>query len=91
MVISDRGIFIKHTKYFIISGRLDNLNDYVSAERSNRYKGAKMKSINQNLAFREAFVQPGGIHIKRPVKMVYRWYERDRRRDLDNNHPLDGR
>lgn len=69
---------------FIIPGRLDNLNDYISAERSNRYKGAKMKSTNQNHAFQEACIQLGDIHIKKPVKMVYRWYEKDRRRDLDN-------
>ena len=28
--------------------------------------------------------QMRGIHIKKPVYMVYKWFEKDRRRDLDN-------
>ena len=68
----------------IIPGRLDNLNDYINAERTNRYKGAKVKGRNQERAFQEACIQLGDVQIKRPVKMIYRWYEKDQRRDLDN-------
>lgn len=68
----------------IIPGRLDNLNDYISAERTNRFKGAKMKGDNQERVFQEACIQLGDVHINGPVKMSYKWYEKDRRRDLDN-------
>lgn len=31
-----------------ISGRLDNLNDYISACRTNQYKGSKVKASNEH-------------------------------------------
>lgn len=67
-----------------IHGRLDNLNDYISAERTNRYKGAQMKEKNQNIVIAEIMSQIRRVRLKRPVRMVYRWYEINRRRDLDN-------
>lgn len=33
----------------IIPSRLDCLNDYIAAERTDRYKGAKMKADNGNV------------------------------------------
>lgn len=68
----------------IIPGRLDNLNDYISAERVHRMNGAKLKAKNQERVFQEACIQLGDVHIRNPVKMAYRWYEKDRRRDMDN-------
>ncbi len=68
----------------IIPGRLDNLNDYISAERTNRYKGAKLKANGESIvccAIRQCMKN---IHIKAPVFMEYSWYEKDKRRDLDN-------
>lgn len=67
-----------------IHGRLDNLNDYISAERTNRYKGAQIKEKNQNIVIAEIMSQIRRVRLKRPVRMVYRWYEINRRRDLDN-------
>lgn len=68
----------------IISGRLDNLNDYIGAERSNRYKGAAMKTDNERIV--SIFIRKclKDIKIRNPVIMHYRWYERNSRRDLDN-------
>lgn len=34
---------------FIIYGRLDGLNEYTSANRSNRYKGSQMKLKNESI------------------------------------------
>lgn len=68
----------------IIPGRLNNLNDYISAERANRYKGAKMKSDNERdviIAIRKCLK---GVKITSPVYMEYLWVEKDKRRDLDN-------
>ena len=38
----------------VIPGKLHNLNDYISAERSNRYIGAQMKKVDQNTIFHHA-------------------------------------
>lgn len=68
----------------IIPGALNNLNDYIAAERTNRHKGAKMKSDNGNIvsvAIRQCM---RGIRIDKPVFMEYTWVEKNRRRDLDN-------
>lgn len=67
-----------------IPSRLDCLNDYIAAERTNRHKGAKMKAENGNavaLAIRRCL---RGIRIEKPVYMEYTWYEPNKRRDLDN-------
>ena len=67
-----------------IPGALNNLNDYIAAERANRHMGAKMKADNGNivaLAIRQCMM---GVRIERPVFMEYTWTERNRRRDLDN-------
>ena len=67
-----------------IPGRLDNLNDYINAERSNRYKGAQMKSDNEAVVIAAIRKCLKGVKIERPVYMEYRWYEYNNRRDLDN-------
>lgn len=68
----------------VIPGRLDNLNDYISAERTSRYKGADMKARNEALVKIAIKQQLRGLRIEKPVFMEYRWYEKNRRRDLDN-------
>lgn len=67
-----------------IPGRLDNLNDYISAERSNRYKGAKMKETNGRIVMCAIRKCLKGVRINSPVFMEYRWVEKNRRRDMDN-------
>ena len=68
----------------IIHGRLDNLNDYIAACRANQYKGAHLKAKNEQKVQAEIYEQFGRLRITNPVRMTYRWYEKDRRRDLDN-------
>lgn len=68
----------------IVPTRLNNLNDYISAERTSRYKGAEMKAQNEELVKIAIKQQMKGIRIEEPVFMEYRWYEKNRRRDLDN-------
>lgn len=67
-----------------IPGTLNNLNDYITAERTNRHKGAKMKADNGNIvavAIRQCF---RGVRIEKPVFMEYLWIEPNKRRDKDN-------
>lgn len=68
----------------VIPGKLDNLNDYISAERTNRHKGAKMKADNGNIVSMAIMRCLRGVRIKRPVYMEYLWVEPNKRRDLDN-------
>lgn len=67
-----------------IPGKLHNLNDYISAERSNRYVGAQMKKTDQDIIIHYAKRQLKGIKIEKPVFMEYTWYEANRQRDKDN-------
>lgn len=67
-----------------IPDTLPNLNDYISAERTNRHKGAKMKADSGNIvavAIRQCM---RGVRIEKPVFMEYTWIEPSRRRDKDN-------
>lgn len=67
-----------------IKGKLDNLNDYITACRTNQYKGAKIKAHNEHKVLDSIYSQIGHIRISKPVYMSYHWIEPNRRRDLDN-------
>ena len=54
-----------------IPGRLDNLNDYISAERSNRDKGAHMKSKNEAIVIGAIRQCMHGVRIEKPVFLEY--------------------
>ena len=43
-----------------------------------------MKARNEQKVQAEIYEQLGRLRITNPVRMTYRWYEKDRRRDLDN-------
>ncbi len=68
---------------FTIRGTLPSLNDYISAERSNRFQGAGMKKQCEGIVMHAAR-KFGKLKIERPVYMVYRWYEPNGKRDMDN-------
>ena len=67
-----------------IPGMLNNLNDYIAAERAHRQKGAKMKASNGDIVAVAISQCLRGVRIERPVFMKYLWVEPNRRRDLDN-------
>ena len=73
---------------FEIPGRLPGLNEYVGAERANRYKAAKMKRDAQDAvewSMRAAGRPP---KLDGPVEVHITWVEKRQRngqlRDLDN-------
>lgn len=68
----------------IIPGRLPGLNDYIAAERANRYKGAKMKTDNEKIIMCAIRQCMKSVRIEKPVFMEYTWVEKNRRRDKDN-------
>lgn len=72
------------TYKFTIFGRLAGINELIAAERTNRYKGASLKRSAQRLCEIAIRKELRGIHIKKPVRITYRFYEKNRKRDLDN-------
>lgn len=69
---------------FIIPGRLEGLNEYTSANRTNPYKGGKVKKDCENTIIWAIRQQLKNVHIANPVLIYYRFYEMNRRRDNDN-------
>lgn len=68
----------------IIKGTLPGLNEYIEAERRNKYLGAKMKRQTEQVVILCAKSQLRRAKFDRPVFMRYTWYEKNRRRDKSN-------
>lgn len=56
------------------------LNNYINAERRNRYIGAKIKKDETEVAI-EYFE---GLEIPTPCKVHFTWFQSNKRKDLDN-------
>lgn len=69
---------------FTIPGRLNGLNEYTSANRTNPYMGGKMKKDNENAVIWAIRQQLKGAHINKPVILKYEFWEPNKKRDLDN-------
>lgn len=69
---------------FIVYGRLSGLNEYIKANRANKYAGNEMKRKNENLI--SLYINQFKVKKvdKYPVKLKIAWYEPNRRRDVDN-------
>ena len=67
-----------------IDGTLANLNDYTKACRTNRFLGAEMKKKMESIVTAHIFQQLQGVKFDKPVVLSFRWYEPNKRRDLDN-------
>lgn len=68
----------------VIPGRLPGLNEYIDAERNNRYLAAKLKREAEAAVLWAARKSLRGWSAQKPVVMRYLWVERNRRRDKDN-------
>lgn len=68
----------------VIQGRLPSMNEYTKACRTNRYVGAKMKADAEKIVSAAIQEQIPDIHYKKTVELNFRWYEANRKRDLDN-------
>ena len=67
-----------------IQGKLAGLNDYTRACRSNRYIGAKMKADAEAKITECIKQQIPNVHFDGTVELKFRWYEPNKKRDLDN-------
>lgn len=72
------------TYKFTIKGTLPNLNDYIKALNSSRYKGNALKQDTEDIIIWQAKPQLRGVHIKKLVLIKYDFYEPNKKRDLDN-------
>lgn len=66
-----------------ILGRLDGLNDYTKACRTNKFAGARMKRDNELWVCHFINEQLNGKAFNK-VAIRFNWYEENRRRDPDN-------
>lgn len=67
-----------------IPERLPSLNEMIAAERTNRFKAAKLKAKSENSCKWYIHQQLAGVQIRQPVRAHFIWYEKNRRRDPDN-------
>lgn len=67
----------------IISGRLPGLNEYIKANRNNKYDGARMKEGAEQLitAYIKQQLRENQFNS---VVLEFNWYEENQRRDKDN-------
>ena len=68
----------------IIYGTLPGLNEYTVASRANRYAAAKMKKKVQSIIAAAIYECLPNVHMERPVRLVFTWYEPNKKRDKDN-------
>lgn len=68
----------------VIEGQLPNLNEYTKACRGNRYAGASMKKHAEMIIGAYINAQLKGVRFNGTVELSFRWYEPNKKRDLDN-------
>jgi Holliday junction resolvase RusA-like endonuclease len=71
-------------KRLIVKGRLPGLNEYTKACRTNPHKGNEMKQQAQQTVMWYILQQMHRHRFKKPVFILFSFYEQDRRRDRDN-------
>jgi len=68
----------------IIPGQLPGNNEYIAANRTNRYAGAALKKKAQEEIEWCIKRQLRGVRPKTPLSMSYTFYESNKKRDHDN-------
>lgn len=74
-------------QYFMIPMKLPSLNEYTAAQRSNKYMGAKFKrDIEEAIgwAIKQGKAKGSLTKAEEPVDIVIDFYEKTKRRDVDN-------
>lgn len=68
----------------VIPGRLMGLNEYIRLCRGNKYLAANKKRQTEDLIMIHIKTQISGVKITEKVYIKFSWYEKNRKRDLDN-------
>ena len=72
------------TYRFTIDGRLPGNNEFINANRTNPYKGNKMKQDSETIIIWAIRHQLKSLKIEKPVHIHYRFIGKNRMRDKDN-------
>ena len=70
-----------------IEGKFPSMNEFIDANRRSKgrfNKGNAMKQQSQNEISWQILKQHRKLHIDKPVKLIYSYYEPNQKRDLDN-------
>lgn len=71
------------TKTYTFTDKLPSLNEYVRANRQNKYAGAKMKKdIETSICWQIA--EQGLVELTPPLRISFKWFEKNKKRDKDN-------
>ena len=71
-------------KTLVIEGQLPNLNEYTKACRGNKFLGARLKKSQEEWITFYIQKHLKGVHFEETVELSFRWYEPNKKRDLDN-------
>lgn len=74
------------SKTFVIKGSMPSMNEYIDACRKDKHYGAKLKKTYQSLVCRCIRECMPDVHFDKPVTILYRYCEANKRRDHDNVH-----
>lgn len=69
---------------FTIQGELTDLNAYIKALNGSRWSGNTIKQVETDRVYKEAKKQKVQPVAEYPVKIIYKWYCKDMRKDTDN-------
>lgn len=72
------------TYKFTINGRLNGNNEFINANRTNPYKGNKMKQDAEEIVIWSIRKHLKDLKINKPIHIHYRFIEKNRMRDKDN-------
>ena len=85
--INDIALFqgeILSSHSFFVRGSLPTLNEYTEVTRSNLYASAKMKKDAEERIIWEIRSQLKGWKTQGKVYVLFKWIEKNKRRDKDN-------
>lgn len=71
----------------VIEGKFPSMNEFIDANRRSKgkwNKGNQMKQQSQDEISWQLLQQHRKLHIDKPVKLFYTFYEPNKKRDLDN-------
>ena len=69
---------------FTIEGRLPGINELINADRRDAHAGNRIKREAQEAVQMYIFRDLHRLRIDNPVRLRYRFYEKNKKRDLDN-------
>lgn len=67
-----------------ILGRFPSMNEFIEANRIHKQKGNNMKQKSQNEISYYILDQLRRVRIDKPIYIKYKFYEKNKKRDLDN-------